>query len=117
MRCGSKFLYDLGGCDGPGYAAAFEVEKPSFSSLDHRILLGNPAQAVKHERCIKCGPYILKERCLSRGESRVPNSHGHTCGENWQAEPGFTKLPSTYVGDAVANGRRPREDSYDGVVE
>mmetsp|Transcript_31119 Transcript_31119/g.89987 ORF Transcript_31119/g.89987 Transcript_31119/m.89987 type:complete len:309 (-) Transcript_31119:101-1027(-) len=116
VRCGDRFLYDLGRCDGPGYVAIYEVDRAAAASVDHLMPLGTLAQAVKMESCINCGAYILKERCLTRGE-RYPSSHGRTCGEHWQGKPGFTKLPSTYVGDAIANGRTAIEDTYEGPYD
>jgi len=117
MRCGNKFLYDLGRCDGPGYSAVFQVDSPLSSSIDNLSPLGHLFHAVKRQRCITCGPYVLKERCLTRGEKFPSAQEANTCGEMWQAKPGWSRMPTTYVGDDVANGRRSVEESYDGVYD
>lgn len=103
VRCGRKYVYDLGDCDGAGYIAVFTVQKPIANSMANLASLGSPAQAVAKDECLTCGPYVLLERCLSRGD-RSP-SNRIACGTNYQPKPGWSKMPSSYVGDAAVEGR------------
>lgn len=112
--CGTRsFMFDVGSCDGPDYVAVFVVKRPTANHMDRLMALGFPGQAFKAMDCMECGPFLLVERCLMLGD-RSP-SNGAVCRENWQADPGFTKLPSTYIGDAAVHGRKPSAAAIDGI--
>lgn len=111
----NAFIYDVGRCNGPGYVAKFVVEKHELSRLERLHLLGFPERLVRRLQCNTCGPYMLVEQCLSRGELFPGTSR--TCGQDYHGKPGFTKMPSTYIGDARVQGRPPRIDSVDTVYE
>mmetsp|Transcript_70894 Transcript_70894/g.203119 ORF Transcript_70894/g.203119 Transcript_70894/m.203119 type:complete len:374 (+) Transcript_70894:56-1177(+) len=113
MRCGSRFLYDVGDCSSPGYSASFEVKKPVSNSMDHLVPMGTVAHAVDRDRCMTCGPYVIVEKCLSRGKSDPHGHGGSMCGRNWQGKAGWTKWPATYLGDAAIEGRKPYIESID----
>merc|ERR1719203_517778 len=116
MRCnvcatGKCFIYDLGRCSGPGYVAKFVVQKPAGNQLGRMQFLGYPQQFLKRLTCEACGPYMVLEQCLARGEMFPSNSE--RCGEHYQADPGWTKMPSQYVGDAAVQGRQSRMDALE----
>jgi len=110
-----SFIYDVGRCNGPGYVAKFVLEKPELNRMERMHLLGFPESLFRKLRCSTCGPYMLVEQCLSRGELYPDASR--TCGKDYHAKPGFTKMPSTYVGDAAVQGRPPRIDAVDTLYE
>lgn len=121
MRCatiknkGMVFVYDVGRCNGPGYVAKFIVERPAANSLDRLQTLGFPERLLRASTCEACGPFMLLEQCLSFGDRYPVNSQ--VCGDRYQATPGFTKLPSTYIGDAAVHGRAPSIESVDTVSD
>mmetsp|Transcript_6533 Transcript_6533/g.9570 ORF Transcript_6533/g.9570 Transcript_6533/m.9570 type:complete len:169 (+) Transcript_6533:16-522(+) len=117
MSCGSRFVYDLGSCDGPGYKAAFQVRKPVADSTDRLISLGTPFRAVGEEHCVTCGPYILNEKCLLKGSSDPSGHDGSSCGGSWQGNPGWTKQPSSYIGDDAVLGVEPKIHSIDTIQD
>lgn len=114
VRCGERYLFDLGGCSGPGYTATFEVRKPAANSMDHLVTLGLPLQAVQMQGCVTCGPYLLLERCLARGVSS-PSGGGSGCGGSWQGPLGYTKWSTTYIGKAAIQGESPETENIDTI--
>lgn len=93
MTCSHREIYDLGDCDDEDFVVKFEVQKAVANNLDHLKSLGYPIQAVAGEFCELCGPYLMLDQCT--GSVNVPER----CDRNWEAKPGWTKLPSQYVGD------------------
>jgi len=116
MHCGTgnRYVYDLGRCDGPGYVAKFQVQKPLMNTLEHLLVLGQAYKAVQDVTCTRCGPFMVIESCLTRGAEHPSNVQ---CGNLYQAKPGFTKLPTQYIGDAAVQGRAPRIDGVDTVSD
>jgi len=112
---GTRYIFDVGRCNGPGYVAKFVLEKPQANSLERMQMLGAAEKALRTLPCTHCGPFRLVEHCLNRGEWSPSNTH--VCGQDFQGRPGFTKRPSTYIGDAAVHGRSPRIDRIDTVYE
>lgn len=91
------YIYDLGACR-DDFNLIISVEKAQANNIEHMRDMGFLAEAVALEVCELCGPYRLKNLCMS-------NKNNDACGGRYQARPGWTKLASQYVGDAAVNGR------------
>jgi len=102
MECsrGPRFLYDLGNCKDSNVLVKFQVKKALASNMKRMKDLGTLVQAVATEACTICGPFQLVERC----KSGRPAGSSVGCQRSYQATPGWTKLASSYVGDAAASG-------------
>jgi hypothetical protein len=90
------FIYDAFNCDQVDgkYVVRIKVEKAQANSVDHLRDMGWLKNAVTIDNCQLCGPYQLQNQCMS-----------NSCGASYQAKPGWTKLASSYVGDAAVMGR------------
>lgn len=108
VPCGQdEVMYDLSSCSEKDSVSTFMVHKAIANSIERLKPMGFPVQAVAHDQCSLCGPYMLTRRCL--GE-RLPSG---VCQMHWNADPGWTKLGSQYIGDfanqGMGNVRNPEQ--------
>lgn len=96
MPCSDRrYMYDVGECD-KEFSTVFRVKRAMANNLDRLKDMGVPASAVaREEGCELCGPYLLVQQC----------SLGSKAGcEKHYMSPGWTKQPSSYMGDAAVRG-------------
>lgn len=95
-------FYDLGLCEGGAVEpATFIAKKAVYNDQTYLSSRGYLSDAVKEDECALCGPYIVQERCLSGGG---PSVGAPGCAPDYRPDPGWSKQPATYVGDAAAAG-------------
>jgi hypothetical protein len=103
-------FYDLGSCTGDVEPATFIAKKAVHGDPTHLSDRGYLVDAVKDDECAFCGPYIVQERCLSGGG---PSVGAPGCPPDFRPNPGWTRQPATYVGDAAAAGEAGRGRARD----
>jgi len=94
-----KYAYDLGDCNDDDEPFTFQVEKVPQSDFNRASSPVYAVQAVANDACQVCGPYVVLEKCAG------PNSFLLAgCPKHYEATPGWSKLPSQYVGDMAVQG-------------
>jgi len=92
-----KYAYDLSPCDSGFYPETFGVQKVVRNDPNNLGAPRYPVQAVAADACQECGPFLVAETCSS--EFWAPG-----CPRNYQAAPGWTKLPTQFVGEMAVQG-------------